>query len=542
MEGTTQGDTLAMAFYGISTKPILISLSTRVREVSQVWFADDATGGGNLYELRKWWDLIKEIGAKYGYHVKPSKSYLILKDGAKEEEAKKLFESSPINITVEGKRHLGAAIGSQEFKEEYISEKVAEWCKQVKNLSKMAKSQPHAAYAAYIHGEQHKFNYFLRTLDGISEELKPLDDVIENEFLPALFGTSITTADRKILALPIRDGGLGIRTISDSADRNHKTSITLTKPLINSIIEQATELPNKDEVKNAKTQATTITTTAANDYKKSVMESLSDPTKRSIEQIAQPGASSWLGAYPLKSQGMNLSKEEFQDALCLRYNKNLKNLPAKCPCGATFTVTHAMNCKRGGFINARHDNLRDFVAQLLEKVCNDVETEPHLQPVAGQRFKPSANTSDEARSDCRARGYWRPGQNSFFDLCITNADADSNKERTVAAVLRSREQAKKTQYNQRIMDIDHGTFTPLILTIKGVMGHECEKFFKTLAEKLAKKKGERYEEIMRYIRIKVSFLVTKAALLCLRGTRVNTKSKVTEEGDDFSFKLNQLGG
>ena len=202
-----------------------------------------------------------------------------------------------------------------------------------------------------------------------------------------------------------------------------------------------------------------------------------------------------------------------------------------------------MNCKRGGFINARHDNLRDFFAKLLEKVCNDVETEPHLQPVGGQRFKPSVNISDEARSDVRARGYWRPGQDFYYDLCITNADADSQKERTVAAILRSKETSKKSQYNQRIMDVDHGTFTPLVLTIKGVMGHECEKFIKTLAEKLAKKKGERYEEIMRYIRIKVSFLVMKAALLCLRGTRGKVKSNnFQEEGEDISFKLGQLGG
>ena len=148
MEGSTQGDTLAMAFYGISTKPILLILRNRIPEITQVWFADDATGGGNLYKLRKWWDEIKESGTKYGYHVKPSKSYLILKDSSKLDEAKQLFETSPINITTDGKRHLGAAIGSEEFKDEYINNKVNEWCKQVKGLANIAKSQPHAAYAA----------------------------------------------------------------------------------------------------------------------------------------------------------------------------------------------------------------------------------------------------------------------------------------------------------------------------------------------------------------------------------------------------------
>ena len=72
-EGTTQGDTLAMAFYGCGTNPILVSLRERIPEVSQAWLADDATSAGRLTDLRKWWDLIKIEGIKYGYFVKPSK-------------------------------------------------------------------------------------------------------------------------------------------------------------------------------------------------------------------------------------------------------------------------------------------------------------------------------------------------------------------------------------------------------------------------------------------------------------------------------------
>lgn len=69
--------------------------------------------------------------------------------------------------------------------------------------------------------------------------------------------------------------------------------------------------------------------------------------KRNLEQLAQPGASTWLGALPLKDQGFNLNKGEFQDALHLRYDKPLKNISSTCPCGKAFTVTHAMNCHRG---------------------------------------------------------------------------------------------------------------------------------------------------------------------------------------------------
>ena len=77
-EGTTQGDTLAMAFYGLGTNPILQKLKTEIPTVSQVWLADDATGAGKLGSLKDWWDLIQKEGENYGYYVKPAKSWLIL--------------------------------------------------------------------------------------------------------------------------------------------------------------------------------------------------------------------------------------------------------------------------------------------------------------------------------------------------------------------------------------------------------------------------------------------------------------------------------
>ena len=41
---------------------------------------------------------------------------------------------------------------------------------------------------------------------------------------------------------------------------------------------------------------------------------------------------------------------------------------------------------QGGFIHARHDNLRNLEAALLSEVYKDVAAEPHLQPVTGEEF------------------------------------------------------------------------------------------------------------------------------------------------------------
>ena len=539
-EGTTQGDTLAMAFYGIGTNPILRILRQQVPEVKQVWLADDATGAGKLAPLKEWWVKIAKEGTKFGYHVKPSKSWLVLKDSNKLQQTEELFRDFPINITVEGKRHLGAAIGTLDFKNKYMSEKVNKWCTEMENLTEVAKSQPHAAYSAFIHGQQHKFTYFLRTIAGISSCLEPLDDIINNKFIPTLFGREVSESEREIISLPIREGGLGLRYVSKNADQSYRASSQITRLLIKHIMEQSDELPDATQELIDKKTTTTEQKTAETTRATNIKSQQTAELQRTLDQFSQPGASSWLGALPIAAQGFDLNKGEFQDALCMRYLMPIRNLPSHCPCGSKFDQTHALNCMRGGFVNARHDNIRDFECKLLQSICTDVESEPHLQPIQNKStYTASANTEDNARLDIRARGFWRRGQNAFFDVRVTNADNISQQNTRLDSVLKKHETEKKKKYNRRVMEVEHGSFTPLVFTTSGVMSHECSKFHKALAEKISTKKDERYDTIMRYLRVKLSFLSLKSTLLCLRGTRRGKGN--LGSGEDFGFTLDELG-
>jgi len=78
-----------------------------------------------------------------------------------------------------------------------------------------------------------------------------------------------------------------------------------------------------------------------------------------VTQARDKGASSWLNALPIEELDFQLNKEEFRDALRLRYNLKLENLPSMCPCGSSFTVSHALSCKKGGYIHERHDSVKD---------------------------------------------------------------------------------------------------------------------------------------------------------------------------------------
>ena len=48
----------------------------------------------------------------------------------------------------------------------------------------------------------------------------------------------------------------------------------------------------------------------------------------------------------------------------------------------------------------------------------------------------------------------------------------------------------KRSYTRRVLDIEHGSFTPLVFTSTGGMGPECLRFHSRLAERIANKKGE----------------------------------------------------
>ena len=77
----------------------------------------------------------------------------------------------------------------------------------------------------------------------------------------------------------------------------------------------------------------------------------------------------------------------------------------------------------------------------------------------------------------------------------------------------------RRDYTQRVMDVEQGTFTPLVFTTTGGMGEECKRYHNRLAELVAAKKGEDYTTTVSWIRSKVSFAILRSALLCLRGSR-----------------------
>ena len=137
------------------------------------------------------------------------------------------------------------------------------------------------------------------------------------------------------------------------------------------------------------------------------------------------------------------------------------------PCahaGTLFTVDHAMVCRHGGLIIQRHNEIRDLEAEMLRMVSTDIEIEPVLQEITGEELNRGANRAPDARLDIHARGFWDRQQSAFFDVRVCHPNADSYRELSLKQIFQLHENEKKRQYSRRVLEVEQGTFTPLVFS------------------------------------------------------------------------------
>ena len=543
-EGTTQGDPGAMPSYGMGILPFLGSLKPEIdpKKMKHVAYADDLGGGARLEMLKVWWEKIEKNGPAFGYYPKASKSWLIVKENELN-KAKEIFAGTGINITTEGRKYLGGFIGTREGTESYIQELVDDWMEQLKQLTQIANSEPQAAYAAFTAGFKHKLTYYLRTIPNISNILRPIDDYIDNELIPAFTeGHICSERDRKLLALPVRLGGLGIPVFAKLAEMEYNNSRRATQNLASKIIAQDEHYTINQQQQQQREIERNITTNKNEQYQQdleNIRRNMSKEELRANDLAQLKGGSSWLTSLPLKEEGFVLNKREFFDAVTIRYRWQLKRLPLNCACGKPFEMNHAMTCMKGGFIHRRHDQIRDIFAKLLDEVAWDVRIEPPLQPLTGEALLASANQEDEARLDVAARGFWQQGEMAFFDIRVFNPFAKSHLNVSLETAFKNNERTKKNAYNNRVIRIEHGSFTPIVLSAMGGCGKETSRFISKLIEMLGEKKEILTSTMASYIRTKLSFNLVRSQVMCIRGSRTLYTKIDTENIEVTPYQISE---
>ena len=108
-------------------------------------------------------------------------------------------------------------------------------------------------------------------------------------------------------------------------------------------------------------------------------------------------------------------------------------------------------------------------------------------------------------------------ERTFVDVRVFNPHAPSNKNTTIEKCFRKHEMEKNRAYSQPIREIEHSSFTPLVLLASGGLAIEETNFHKRLAFLLADKWDPPYNITMNWLRCKISFALLRSAIQCIRG-------------------------
>ena len=120
-EGVTQGDRWSMYVYAIGTLPLIQSLQSP-QSGNQLWYADDASAGGLLSDLRDWFSLLCSCGPHYGYFTEPSKCFAVVAP-SRLSLAREVFADLGVRV-VTIHRFLGGFIGDSGDRQNFVLQKV----------------------------------------------------------------------------------------------------------------------------------------------------------------------------------------------------------------------------------------------------------------------------------------------------------------------------------------------------------------------------------------------------------------------------------
>ena len=147
------------------------------------------------------------------------------------------------------------------------------------------------------------------------------------------------------------------------------------------------------------------------------------------------------------------------------------------------------------------------------------------------------NRTDKARLDVSGIGVWGSHERTFLDIRIMHPNAPSYIDKPLDKVYESHEREKKRCYNERIIQVEKGSFTPIVMSTFGGMGVEANKFHKRIATLIAEKRNERYSDILNYMRTRLRFSLLKSVLTAVRGVRGKAVKERTSPMSSISFSL-----
>jgi len=420
------------------------------------------------------------------------------------QEATDMFHDLGVRV-VSGSRFLGGFVGEKSLAADFVSSKVKVWCNCIQQLSDVATVEPQASFAALAGSLQFEWNHIQQVVPECGSLFAPLQHAINSIFYLALFGGTVSEQEIALFSLPTRFGGLGIANCVNYASLAFQSSREGSSLLV-SVIMNHGHVSLADHHAHLDMVHSNVTRCCEDQFHlvfSSVLSGMPSMTFHAVQRAVDFHTSDWLNVLPLIHHHFDLSAQQFCDALCLCYHCSMSLIPASCDgCGEDFSLTHALDCHKGGLVTQRHNEIRDALGDLAALGYSEVVREPI--ECDGNEVSPALI------ANLGVRGVWIPQAEALFDVRVANTDAASYVNHSVSAVLATAEEEKKHKYLSAAESC-HASFTPFVVLVDGVLGHKASMFLQCLAERLSSGWGKSYGHVLMWIHVRLAFAVIRAS-------------------------------
>ena len=549
-KGTHQGCPLASFLFCLVLRLLINQIKNDCPHLDlNVWYLDDGSLVGSIDDIVKALEIISQRGPSYGLHVNLAKCQVV-------------WFASPTNdplpptlqrYNVGEMDMLGSAISSSgKHCSDWIDSNAGKKTRQIlSQLGKIDHKQTEYIITRYC-ASFCKIVFFIRTCPPslASDACKKFDTEVYKA-LEAQLGTSIGDPTLSLAQLPIKKGGLGLRSASQHAVAAYISSFHNNRELIKQLLnrppsdnhfKEAVEIFNKRVDAHQRIDLANLPDSLPQQIlSSSIDEVIQAEIKNSfiadnglavnqdrnlavLKGFAAPHAGDFLLAPPSEELALSFSNEEWrcllkrrliipvieEEDICLICKK--KNVD--------ISGDHCLRCDSGNARINRHDAIK-------ERIVSDCQS-ARLAPTP----EPSDFTQFHIRPDIKISNF-SLGRDTYLDIAVTDPTQKKYVQEATSTLLHSAEHYASTVKDPIYQDICEKKgvdFFPIVVETTGGWCVAAIQFFNKLIPKIAAARRISLSLATQQLYMRLSVILQRAnARMILNRTERDEDSKEEKE-------------
>ena len=494
-EGVQQGDTLGPLLFSLTILRPTMSLMSEFC----VCYLDDITLGGPVDSIQRDLQLVHTMGEEIHLSLNSEKSEIIGEDRLIADSVLSFLPGArsiePVSATL-----LGSPLGNVDCVSAVLEEKLV-------NLARIGNRLVHLTAHDSLILLRHsiaipKLLYVLRTAPCFLSPRLPAYDEKLCSIVSSICNVHMTTLDSawSQASLPVRSGGLGLRSAVQLAPSAFMASAAASKELMSQILPDAFTNPEVDAAltcwsdlfcdvspppptgDDACAQRAWDSPVVTSSFKRFLNNAADAITRARLLAVSVPESGAWLNALPITSLGLRLDDSTIRVAVGLRLGLPLAR-PHLCRhCSATvdkFSV-HPLSCKRSEGRFFRHSSINS----IIHRAFTAAAVPARLEPTGLAR-------TDGKRPDGVTMVPWECGKCVVWDFTCPDTLANSYRAAAVSSpgsVAAQAESKKIAKYSS--LDSSLYKFVPIAIETMGTFGTRSLKFIKDLGKRIALRTGD----------------------------------------------------